>query len=722
MKILKIALFFVLSLYSAQQNFVCVTIAIKNNESTIWDCLKSASEIADCFSICDLGSTDGTKRRVEEFLTSYGIPGKIYPREVTNPVLQTQILTQAAQKTIKSLGYPPTNTYLCFLEPDQKISNPLAPIQEELKEDTYMILEKSEFLSCYIYKPNFMKASLSAETIQAMRESNGSMWKTIPRIKKILLEDQMNPIFDDADLTEEERKKLYLKKIEEIKQEKIQQQIDWYSEACNKDPENTKYLLFLAQSYKSLKQYDQAISHFQSRIGRGGDSEELWFAKYMIGECYEDLGQWLQALYWYLEAYETNPNRAESIRKIATYYRLHGKNEIAYLFAKHGWKIPKEDTHNLFPSSPLYDYQFDEEISVAAYYTKFKEEGYIASSDLILRKDTPEYIKDQGYLNLLFYVQPLNGRYEPIRIPLPLIHDDTDQTYSPMNPSILKTDDGYVLICRAVNYTQIGAKHFSTLDKQGIFRTKNFLIHYDKKFHKIYHQEILEDLPREKHKSFIIEGLEDCRLIDFENHSWFSCTTFDTSPTGAIQISLCKMGFSEKNEPIQVEKLTPLKGPDPNRHEKNWLPFVKEGEIHFIYSSDPFTLYKPNLITGACETVYQYTPEHDFRRFRGSAAPIPFDDGYLMLVHEVVYMPDYTRTYLHRFVYLDKNFIAKKTSKPFVFIHKGIEFCLSMTLDHDQKQLILPIGIEDKEAYLFFADLDYVRSLFLDLPKIYNPF
>ena len=96
-----------------------------------------------------------------------------------------------------------------------------------------------------------------------------------------------------------------------------------------------------------------------------------------------------------------------------------------------------------------------------------------------------------------------------------------------------------------------------------------------------------------------------------------------------------------KNEPggsgpLHVEKLVPLKGIDPARCEKNWLPFVKNNELYAIYGYDPLIILKINRETGDCETVLNEEPDHDFSKFRGSAAPIAFDDGYLILVHEVV--------------------------------------------------------------------------------------
>ncbi len=157
--------------------------------------------------------------------------------------------------------------------------------------------------------------------------------------------------------------------------------------------------------------------------------------------------------------------------------------------------------------------------------------------------------------------------------------------------------------------------------------------------------------------------------------------------------------------------LTPLLGPDPTRCEKNWLPFIKDGELFVAYSYDPFVVFRPDFQTGECKLALYQETDHDFSRFRGSAAPIVLDDGYLMLVHEVSILPEYYRCYLHRFLYLNRDFKIVRQSKPFTFMHQGVEYCCSMTIDHSGNQLILPIGIEDREAYLCFIDLNTVRNL-----------
>ena len=183
----------------------------------------------------------------------------------------------------------------------------------------------------------------------------------------------------------------------------------------------------------------------------------------------------------------------------------------------------------------------------------------------------------------------------------------------------------------------------------------------------------------------------------------------------AVSQSLCKVASQPGTSgTLAVEKLVPLKGPETSTCEKNWLPFVKDNTLYTIYGYDPFIILKVDRETGNCTTALKEEPKHDFTSFRGSASPMPFDEGYLLLIHEVIFTDQ--RNYLHRFVYLDKDLHITKVSKPFMFFHKGIEYCCGMTTDHSGKKCILSVGLEDHQAFLALVDLDHIRTLLDPLP------
>lgn len=468
------------------------------------------------------------------------------------------------------------------------------------------------------------------------------------------------------------------------------------------------YILFLLiplfLDAKESPQFDESLNCHRKLWEKTGNANE---ALYLTGKCNESTEKWDKALQNYLEVYQRQPQDPAPLRAIANHYLKDNQFELAHLFAKQASQISNSD------------FQIDEILSLASFYTQYKEDGYNATDRLILKKNTPKENRELAYQNMFFYFQPLaNTTFEPIVFELPLTRQGSQLHYNPMNATILKTDSGYLVVCRTVNYKQEGSTGHRLIDpddKTNQFRTKNYLLQYDRDFKLQSQKEIVENLPRTKFRWWNAEGPEDCRAFMMNDSLWFACTTCDTNVTGKRQMSLCKLA-KETDGKIPVEKLIPLKGPNPNRCEKNWVPFFKENVLHMIYSYDPLIVYKPNIDTGDVETVSHVEPKHFFAQFRGSTSPIELDDGYLILIHEAVPIPDRRQFYMHRFLFLDKNLVVTKASKPFYFKHKGVEFTCGMTIDHSGKRLVIPMSVEDREAYFAFVDVATVLSLLQPLP------
>lgn len=617
------------------------------------------------------------------------IPGKVHTQQWKNFGHNRTLSVLTAQHTLQQLGYPLSKTYLLLIDADMVLIVKPDFTKDKLTHDSYLVTQNQFQLS--YYNTRLVRASLPWKSVGVTHE----YWS--PQIHNVTESKLDSLVIDDRD-------------DGGAKSDKFERDIRLLTDGLKEEPLNERYHFYLAQSYKSLNKYEDAIKWYQKRIEIGGWKEEIWYSKFMIGESYEGLGQWDKALAEYLAAFQFNPKRAEPLYHISRYYRLKEQYNLAYLFAKEGSRIPYPRDEILFISAPVYDYQFIEDISIAGFYTSNKDEGMAAANQLMLKKGLPGHIKEQTYKNMLSYIKSIPGKAIPLEIDLPLIRPGSSTRYNPLNPSIIKTNNGYEVICRTVNYTQIGAKHYKTLDiydANNAINTRNFLLQYDKDLKKISQQEVIEDLKRNKFQNNIIHGLEDCRLFEMDGSSWFTCTTLDTNLTGQPQISLCKLTDDRTGDIIKVESLTPLIGPNLNRCEKNWLPFVKNGQLQLIYSYDPFVICIPQGQGSKFLTLYE--PRHDLTRFGGSTPPIEFDEGYLLLVHE--HVDNGQRNYLHRFLFLDNDFNIKKMSLPFIFMHKGIEYCCGMTIDHTEKNLIMGLGIEDREAYLFITDLDTVRTL-----------
>ena len=355
-------------------------------------------------------------------------------------------------------------------------------------------------------------------------------------------------------------------------------------------------------------------------------------------------------------------------------------------------------------------------ILLAFHSTVFARQESLEELDVLLLS------KNRSKKHKKKYVKPLLSRIKNIEskenidiiftLP-PLIREKLEEdgfkgTFKPYNPSIIKTTEGYDVICRTSNYSP---PDYKTLVPNDIHANKNFFLRYDKNFKLLYEQEIA---PIPSHLAKKINKhlqIEDCRIFHWNGGCWLVGASSIGQKHYLPKIAIAQLTCFDNKEPVSIESFTLFYGPDQKRAEKNWMPLVDNQKLKFIYSYEPFMVLEVNIETGTSEQVLSYSSPLDFSRFRGSAAPISFENGYLMMVHERLRKFDY----IHRFLFLDKNFNVTKLSLPFKFTGTDIEYCTSMTIDHSGNNLVIPIGVYDKEAKILIVDLDYVKGLLQDI-------
>lgn len=368
------------------KNKICLNMIVKNESKIIERCLNSVKDHVDCISICDTGSTDNTIELIENFLRVNQIPGQVHRQTWVNFGHNRTLSAEAARKTLEELNFPLSETYLLLLDADMVLEvDPLFK-NNRLTAGAYHVLQYHDYSSHYNIR--LIQSSMPWECLGATHE----YWSCKKPVQIMLLDSIMIDDRNDGG----------------CKADKFERDVMLLTQTLLEKPNDPRSTFYLAQSYFGLEKYKEAFKWYKARIALGDWKEEAWYSMLMIGFIYENLGSWNHALSWYLKAYDYNPARAEPFQKIATYYRKIGQNHLAYLFAKKGSSIPLPKDQVLFIWNCVYDYQFDEEISIAAYYIpECKEEGFAAADRLSLKKGVPMNVKEQTYKNFLFYVQPL---------------------------------------------------------------------------------------------------------------------------------------------------------------------------------------------------------------------------------------------------------------------------------------------------------------------------
>jgi len=158
----------------------------------------------------------------------------------------------------------------------------------------------------------------------------------------------------------------------------------------------------------------------------------------------------------------------------------------------------------------------------------------------------------------------------------------------------------------------------------------------------------------------------------------------------------------------RVERLS-LQEHEAEQHQKNWVPFVDDDRIGFVYWTDPTTVLLWDKESRQAAPWLRQKCPLALENQRGSSAAIPFDDGWLYVTHEVVFAGT-VRTYLHRFVQLDGSFRVVALTEPFYFRNLGVEFCCGLCPGPREGQLLASFGVEDCEAWLVVLEIDDVRA------------
>jgi hypothetical protein len=276
--------------------------------------------------------------------------------------------------------------------------------------------------------------------------------------------------------------------------------------------------------------------------------------------------------------------------------------------------------------------QIDEVIfllSVSYYYVGNLKRG-LDFSDYV-------YLKNGGYSraalqNLKYYIQKIDGEKIKIEVDKPKLGNGEE--WNLMNPSIMKVkfDDQkeikYIINCRIVNYGEENGIYFSR-ESDGIVRTRNFLLFVDKDFKKIKQNEMIAEYKKEREHN--VTGLEDVRCVLVDKNVYFTTATYDNHRYAKPKISIGKYGIDDvryikSDEEFYVRDIRVIEGKDINRCEKNWLPFVREGELNVIYGFSPFTVYKIRDEDTKVERpeIYYENENKKYEGFRGGCGPIVY--------------------------------------------------------------------------------------------------
>jgi glycosyltransferase involved in cell wall biosynthesis len=331
---------------------------VKNESAVIRRCLDSVRPFIHTWAIVDTGSTDGTQDIIREHLR--GVPGELFER----PWRDFGTNRSEAIELARAHG-----SHLLILDADEVLVPAPKFVMPPLTADAYQL--KTTLGDFSYYRTQIVATALPWRWVGVLHE----YLECDRPFRQERLEGLVNhPAPDGA------------RSADPLKFEKDAKILE---EALRKEPNNARYVFYLAQSLRDAGQHEAAIAPYDRRATMGGWVEEVYVARHEAARARELAGRaHAEVVEAYLSAYQARPTRAESLCALARIYRQRNEFDLAYLFARQACAI-RRPNDTLFVDDSVYAWRARDEQSVAAYYLGKHDEVVALTNALLAEGNLP---------------------------------------------------------------------------------------------------------------------------------------------------------------------------------------------------------------------------------------------------------------------------------------------------------------------------------------------
>lgn len=376
---------------------VALTMIVKDEAHVIERCLAPLLPYVDFVLIHDTGSHDGTAGIAKAFLSRHKMPHRITVHQwedfATN---RSKVMTELAKQF-------PLITHGFMFDADNVFVPSITP--EEFKAQ----LGHTDLVDVEV------RTGGSSHTVPLLYTNR----QYDPFQYRGVLHEFMHRSQDD---TSQRGVGFYLNQIQDSARNKNPRKYQDDAAVLERaletetDPAmRSRYTFYLAQSYRDAGEVDKAADAYETRASLGGWDQEVFYSYLQVGKLLlsrEKVSEFaeLGALDSFLKAYQACPRRAESLHELATFYRLKGQWNLAYLYASMGVNIPPPGLP-LFINRATYDWQLLDELAIAAYYTGRYQESHDLNVRLLNNWQVlPMGQRERIFGNLQFANQQLNKK------------------------------------------------------------------------------------------------------------------------------------------------------------------------------------------------------------------------------------------------------------------------------------------------------------------------
>ena len=637
--------------------------------------------------ICDTGSTDNTKELIETFFKEKNIPGMFANCKFENFSQARNIALECARHS------PFAHDYILLADADMELKVIDPNWTEQIQGESFDMYQQTGIIK--YQNRRLAKAGTVNGYVGVTHEFLNLPTGGCLPMEYAFFADHC----DGANRPDKFRRDIKLLKA-----------------GLEKEPKNERYMYYLAQSYRDAGKPDKALKWYERRVKAGGWDEEVWAAQQGAAYACKDMGDEAGFIRNQLLAYKFRPHRKEPLYDLAKHFReKDGFQHVSLLFSEPALDA-KHTGDALFVNDYAYAAGIKDEFSICAFYDPEKrEKGFSIINELSLRPGPYQWSNEMARRNLFFYHQSLAENCPSFS--WRRIGFDADDGWIAMNPSVTMHDGVLKCAIRTVNYKIDEHGRYlirgtdGTANSENPINTRTWLATMTPDLEVATATEISNHHIMPKIFNMVV-GFEDMRLFTHMGKLYASATWREGTPEGWCEQVIGELVHDTEQFTYIYQDIQRMLGHEPKTHEKNWTPFP-DANPQF-----PCFLYRMNeLVDNTGKPIWKNTEnKFDIGAMSGSSQVIPYNRGFLCIVHEARQWPDKpVRYYTHRFVELDENGHMSRVSRPFYLREKGIEYVAGISYHPTElNKLIISFGFKDAEACIGHVSLaDVERFLCL---------
>ena len=382
---------------------ICLAMIVKNETKVLERCFNSlyneTRKIIDYWVICDTGSTDGTQDLIKKYWVEKGVPGELHQHEWKNFGHNRSLLMGLAARKAD---------YIITLDADEifKFDDDFA--MPFLDKDMYLIWSRKgttdyQRLQLVSDKFDWFYKGICHEYLTHVEKPGNE-----PQTKDVMSK-MMNIPYPDGSRSSDPHK---------YKRDAL-----LFEQAILDEPNNSRYIYYLAQSYRDCQEFDNAIKYYAKRVemAAGCNSEETYYAQYQIALCkickndpFENYAVDL------LKAYNIRPSRLEAAHVFLKCARANKLAYVAYQMFKDVLNRPTLHTNDTsFLNPEVYDWSMLNELSLVAVTAGFFAEALKIIERLKKENKYPKEMNEVIENNTKTLIQIIQSGQQNIKIQLP---------------------------------------------------------------------------------------------------------------------------------------------------------------------------------------------------------------------------------------------------------------------------------------------------------------